>query len=91
MDVDPDDEVVGARGTAGRANRPRADLSQVPKVTDEAGDQIMGAFIGFLEKYHHFFPPFTVLGLIAEQLCRRSRKSASPAIIRCGSCSAHDG
>lgn len=50
MDVDQDDEVVGARGTLNRTNRPRTDLSQVPKVTDEAGDQIMNAFIGFLEK-----------------------------------------
>lgn len=48
MDVDPDDEVVGARG---RAGRPRVDMSAVPKVSDEAGDQIMNAFIGFLEKY----------------------------------------
>ncbi|KAG0639328.1 MCM2/3/5 family-domain-containing protein [Tuber brumale] len=51
MDVDPDDEVVGARGTVNRTNRPRTDLSQVPKVTDEAGDQIMNAFIGFLENF----------------------------------------
>ncbi|CAZ85275.1 unnamed protein product [Tuber melanosporum] len=51
MDVDPDDEVVGARGAVNRTNRPRTDLSQVPKVTDEAGDQIMNAFIGFLENF----------------------------------------
>lgn len=50
MDVDPDDEVVGTRGLAGRAGRPRSDLSAVPKVSDEAGDQIMNAFVGFLEK-----------------------------------------
>lgn len=50
MDVDPDDEVVGSRGL-GRAGRPRTDLSAVPKVSDEAGDQIMNAFIGFLEKW----------------------------------------
>lgn len=56
MDVDPDDEVVGTRGTAGGANRPRADLSQVPKVTDEAGDQIMSAFVSFLEKFYLSFP-----------------------------------
>jgi len=50
--MDPDDEVVGPRGPAGgRAGRPRADLSQIPKVSDEAGDQIMRAFMDFLEKY----------------------------------------
>lgn len=52
MNLDPDDEVVGARGgAAARAGRPRDDLASVPKVTDEAGDQIMHAFIDFLEKY----------------------------------------
>jgi DNA replication licensing factor MCM6 len=51
MEMDPDDEVVGARGGAGRAGRPRTDLSQVPKVTDEAGDQIMHAFTDFLERW----------------------------------------
>lgn len=52
MEMDPDDEVVGPRGPAGgRAGRPRADLSQIPKVSDEAGDQIMRAFMDFLEKY----------------------------------------
>lgn len=50
MDIDPEDEVVGSRDLAGRAGRPRADLSAVPKVSDEAGDQIMNAFVGFLEK-----------------------------------------
>lgn len=50
MDIDPEDEVVGSRDLAARAGRPRADLSAVPKVSDEAGDQIMNAFVGFLEK-----------------------------------------
>jgi DNA replication licensing factor MCM6 len=51
MEMDPDDEVVGARGgVAARLGRPRTDLSAVPKVTDEAGDQIMRAFVDFLEK-----------------------------------------
>lgn len=50
MDIDPEDEVVASRDLAGRAGRPRADLSAVPKVSDEAGDQIMNAFVGFLEK-----------------------------------------
>ncbi|KAL7272364.1 MCM DNA helicase complex subunit mcm6 [Rhizina undulata] len=51
MVIDPDDEVVGARGGPGGAGRPRGDLSSVPKVTDEAGNQIMNAFIGFLEGF----------------------------------------
>ncbi|KAF8246201.1 MCM-domain-containing protein [Wilcoxina mikolae CBS 423.85] len=52
MEMDPDDEVVGHGGApGGRAGRPRADLSQVPKVTDEAGDQIMHAFTDFLERF----------------------------------------
>jgi DNA replication licensing factor MCM6 len=51
MEMDPDDEVVGPGGApGGRAGRPRTDLSQVPKVTDEAGDQIMHAFTDFLER-----------------------------------------
>ncbi|KAI5845290.1 MCM2/3/5 family-domain-containing protein [Morchella snyderi] len=51
MDIDPEDEVVASRDLAGRAGRPRADLSAVPKVSDEAGDQIMNAFVGFLENF----------------------------------------
>lgn len=50
MGVDPDDEVVGPRGTGNRAGRPRPDLAAIPKVTDEAGDQIMQAFVTFLEE-----------------------------------------
>lgn len=50
MAIDPEDEVLGPRG-AGRGGRPRTDLSAVPKVADEAGDQIMHAFVDFLEKY----------------------------------------
>lgn len=49
MQLDPDDEVVGAKGTV-KGSRPRADLANVPKVTDEAGEQIKLAFIDFLEK-----------------------------------------
>lgn len=51
MEVDPDDEVVGSRGASG-VGRPRTDLSQIPKVTDEAGDQIMHAFTDFLERFY---------------------------------------
>lgn len=50
MDMDEDDNVVGSRGGARGNARPRADLSQVPKVSDEAGDQILNAFTNFLEK-----------------------------------------
>lgn len=53
MELDPDDEVVGSRGLGG-SNRPRTDLSQIPQVTDEAGEQIMEAFKQFLEKYNLF-------------------------------------
>ncbi|TGZ85489.1 MCM-domain-containing protein [Ascodesmis nigricans] len=50
MELDPDDEVVGSRGLGG-SNRPRTDLSQIPQVTDEAGEQIMEAFKQFLENF----------------------------------------
>jgi DNA replication licensing factor MCM6 len=51
MSLDPDDEVVGPRGNAtARAGRPRPDIASVPKVSDEAGEQIMQAFVDFLEK-----------------------------------------
>ena len=62
MEMDPDDEVVGARGGPGARARPRADLSQVPKVSDEAGDQILNAFVDFLEKYALRLRPYSLSG-----------------------------
>jgi len=50
MEIDPDDEVVGARGTTGR--RPRGPLDPaVPKVVDATAEKVRESFEAFLEEY----------------------------------------
>ena len=50
MEIDPDDEVVGAKGTTGR--RPRGPLDPaVPKVVDTTAEKVRESFETFLEEY----------------------------------------
>jgi hypothetical protein len=48
MLVDPDDEIVGTRGIAGRRRLGMTD-GGIPKVTDELGESVRETFEQFLE------------------------------------------
>lgn len=52
MMVDPEDEVVGLRGTVQSSGRVRRAFDPtVPKVEDEAGERAKSLFVAFLEEY----------------------------------------